>query len=473
MSDTHLVIEHGSPWATRVVTVCLGGLVALLLYRVLATGYYSLDGDRNTPRQTDYADIFPPSQHKTLSEVQPGRPRSQSRVKFITQSSLLPMTADYRSADENLLIFSGFKVGEVKSLGSFPDYATLSGVPLPSPITDFDIGTALPRPYRPFRWNYHQTMGYFKMDADYWIELENTYRDRIHERQRLWAQNGEKVLQALPGSELACKELLEMVIQFLCARYPKAFSLKGNALHNHILNTTADLDTEEPLHVLMNHVPEDFALILRDESTGRYIFRAGIICSALGWTLGTKIGQDMSAIHSPVPHFKDKLEFSLDRFFTKMKAPNPIQRGSWGLEAGQPLYLPADDPAFSHREVQDPTLKVRDIHLRVDWQTLRRLPLSGAIIFNYKALFTPITEFRDEPYIPSLVLKILDRGDEEIMKYKGTWHVEHVAKEALEEYERWQIDQGLIERDWEHRTLDEAPFFPGWEEKWKAQTSHR
>jgi hypothetical protein len=106
------------------------------------------------------------------------------------------------------------------------------------------------------------------------------------------------------------------------------------------------------------------------------------------------------------------------------------------------------------------------LNLRVDWQTLRRLPLSGAVVFNFKALFTPITEFRNEPYIPSLILKILTEGKENIMKYKGTWHVEHVVKPTLEEYERFQIESELIEKDWQPETLPEAPFFRGWEQKW-------
>jgi len=47
---------------------------------------------------------------------------------------------------------------EIAAYGDFPDYASLSGVPLPSEYKGFDITKALPRPYRPFRWVYHQTM---------------------------------------------------------------------------------------------------------------------------------------------------------------------------------------------------------------------------------------------------------------------------------------------------------------------------
>ena len=106
---------------------------------------------------------------------------------------------------------------------------------------------------------------------------------------------------------------MEMAIQFLCARYPHHFQCDGKTLVNRILDTTHDLATTDPLQVLLHNVPEDFALVLRDETTGRYVFRSGVICSSVGWNLADKIGRDMSAIHAPVPDYEEKLAFSLDR----------------------------------------------------------------------------------------------------------------------------------------------------------------
>jgi len=45
-----------------------------------------------------------------------------------------------------------------EELFEMDDYFKLTGVPSPKPLLDFDVGEALPRPYRPFRWQYHQTM---------------------------------------------------------------------------------------------------------------------------------------------------------------------------------------------------------------------------------------------------------------------------------------------------------------------------
>jgi hypothetical protein len=59
---------------------------------------------------------------------------------------------------------TGFSTTEIQAMGDFPAYDILSGVPLPEPYENFDPAKALPRPYRPFRWAYHQTMCKFIKD---------------------------------------------------------------------------------------------------------------------------------------------------------------------------------------------------------------------------------------------------------------------------------------------------------------------
>ncbi|KAF7196362.1 hypothetical protein HII31_02429 [Pseudocercospora fuligena] len=431
----------------------------------------------NTSSPT-YEDAFPPCRRHALAELKgdalkgPGRSAKELAEQPADYSKLTPDKTTSTTDDfSNHVTATGFTGDEIRRLGDFPDYATLSGVPLPEPWKEFQIETALPRPYRPFRWAYHQTMSLTKMESDWWLELDRNYKETIRLREELFEKHGPAVIQTLPGSEIAAKELMEMCLQFLCARYPHYFTLNTSTLlfHNHILKTQTNLKTTPPMQVLLHNIPEDFALMLRDPETGIYSFRGGIIMSSLGWSLGSKIGLKLHEIHAPIPDYKEKMQFSMDRYFSKKPTDKPIQRGSWGLEIDRPLFMPPGDPHELYRESQSPEHGIDRMHLRVDWQTLRRLPLSGAVVFNFKGLFTPVTEFRDEPYIPSLVLKVLREGKKNIMEYKGTWHTEHVVIPYLEMCEREQMEKGLIEEGWEHRTLDEAPFYPGWEETWHRQ----
>jgi len=318
------------------------------------------------------------------------------------------------------------------------------------------------------------------MEPDWWLEIDKNYRATIEQRRGLYKQYGKKLLDYLPGSELACKELMEMCLQFYCARWPKYFSLSKDKriFHNGLLNEDTDIKSMHPLNVLMNNVPEDFAVVLRDHEDGQYYFRAGVVCSSLGWNVGTKIGMNLDDIHIPIPVYKERMSFSMNRHFSKMLTESPIQRGSWGLEIGTPLYMPQGDPHEEFRKIQKPDLTIEECNLRVDWQTLRRLPLSAGVVFNFTALFTPVQEFRDEPYIPALVMKIMKEGDKRLMDYKNTWHVEHVVLPELEKYANEQLENGVVKPDsadgkeWQVSTLEEDPYFPGWEQKWHRQQGY-
>jgi hypothetical protein len=152
------------------------------------------------------------------------------------------------------------------------------------------------------------------------------------------------------------------------------------------------------------------------------------------------------------------------RFFAKLPTDKPIQRGSWGICTDEPLFT-TSPPSTT----QDPSLTLSQTNLRVDWQTLRRLPLSGAVVFNFKCLFTPVSSLSDEAYIPGLVARILKEGKRELMEYKGTRGVEHVVVTALEGMEALQKERGVVEEGWEVKTLEDYPWFPGWEGTWRGE----
>jgi hypothetical protein len=125
----------------------------------------SLSPGKKTVSSTEpnYADTFPPSRRFILAEIDiASKPSVEGEepeeLDGAWRAHLVPMNLSYMDADESCYLPCGFSVKEIKALGDFPDYATLSGVPLPNPYLEFDIKKALPRPYRPFRWAYHQTM---------------------------------------------------------------------------------------------------------------------------------------------------------------------------------------------------------------------------------------------------------------------------------------------------------------------------
>jgi hypothetical protein len=111
----------------------------------------------------NYVDTLPPSRRSTLADMHMPPMSIDTSEKLPAtlpdlSGSMVPMKTSYLDAHDSMYLPCGFSIKEIKALGDFPDYSTLSGVPLPNPYPNFDINKALPRPYRPFRWAYHQTM---------------------------------------------------------------------------------------------------------------------------------------------------------------------------------------------------------------------------------------------------------------------------------------------------------------------------
>lgn len=133
----------------------------------------------------DFSTAFPPSRREALADLPSDALEGPGR----TAKELSQMPPDYRNclpsedswdldkfADHATA--TGFTLEEIKRLGDFPDYAALSGIPLPQEYEGFDISTAKARPFRPLRWAYHQTMCRLRLHLCVWLPYMLTSSQR-------------------------------------------------------------------------------------------------------------------------------------------------------------------------------------------------------------------------------------------------------------------------------------------------------
>ncbi len=322
------------------------------------------------------------------------------------------------------------------------------------------------------------------------MELEQNYVESMAERQALLERHGDRIFFCEPGAEPACRELMEMVVQFLCTRYPRYFSLECQegdehvVLVNRLLGTRTDVSptsSTNPLSAVFANVPEDYALMVRNEADGKYYLRAAAVCSSVGWDVAAHRAEPLGLVHAAVPRYHS-FALSMDRFFARLPTDAPIQRCSWSIEDWAPLFssphVHAASPSAPSWQrsafAQDPAaVTLADLHLRCDWQTLRRLPLTGAVAFNFKPVLTPLVDLRREPFVPALLRTVLAEGDADLMSYKCLDHTKKAALAALDTWADEQVKDGIVPPNWDARTLDESPFFPGWEAMWRARQKQK
>ena len=111
-----------------------------------------------------------------------------------------------------------------------------------TPLLNFDIHTTEPRPYRPWSsGKFAMTMGIRKLPEDDLFLLDKEYVEQQKFRRYLLKEKREGVMQCLPGSEDACAETLDYVVNFLTKKYPRLFvpvPEKPGYLHNCITDLT-------------------------------------------------------------------------------------------------------------------------------------------------------------------------------------------------------------------------------------------
>ncbi len=227
--------------------------------------------------------------------------------------------------------------------------------------------------------------------VDALVEIDERYPAEMAERQGLLsAQHGE-VFAAEPGSEAARAEVLAVLTGLLPRVYPDWFVREGVMLHNRLTGEAWDLDHQvhDPLELAGGLVQEDLCLI--DPSGPQPVLSAAILCAPSRWRLGEKIGRLLAAVHGPVPLYADRLSGAVDRFMRALRPGKLAERVNWSVVDDDALFQVAD----KHRTTRDPSITPETaasrLFLRVERQTLMRLPASGAVLFAIHVHSYPLT----------------------------------------------------------------------------------
>ena len=101
----------------------------------------------------------------------------------------------------------------------------------------------------------------------------------------------------------------------------------------------------------------------------------------------------MAAVHEHVAYYDEHLSRPVDSFFERLTVDRPVWRLNWNLMDDPTLFQPVAGPAASVApdEVGD------RIWLRIERQTLRRLPETGAIVFGIRIHQRPLSALVARP----------------------------------------------------------------------------
>lgn len=265
----------------------------------------------------------------------------------------------------------------------------------------------------PFR----MAMGLRTVPETAWFEIDHHYQDEIAERRRLLTRRRDEVFGETSGSEAARAETLSMMIEHLTRVHPHWFVSTRNSIHTRLTGAQYDIAAYDPLELAGYLVQEDLCLIEASPDGPR--LTAAVLCFPSRWRLGDKLGHPLAAVHGPVPLYADLLAQPVDRFMANLRPGHIVMRLNWSVLDDPALF----QPAGKWREAVNGAITKENagetLFLRVERQSLRRLPESGAILFGIRVHVYPLHTAVPDQSTAARLAEAVSALPEETAHYKS------------------------------------------------------
>ena len=248
---------------------------------------------------------------------------------------------------------------------------------------------------------------------------DSTRADQLAQKAELFDTRRDEVF-ACDGTGLAaCTEVRDLVAAHLHDHHPA-------------MATPAFPPDMHPLEQAARSLPEDLLILApRERGPDAQLLDWVLVAAALAfpahWVLAEKMGRPLAGIHEPVPHYGQRLERPMDRFFTAMTVGPISHRWNWSVVTTDKLFTP-------HRMRRAPLPEhagLDEIFLRMESQTLRKLPVSGNILFTIRTYVLPLSRWAGQDGAIESLVEMLAGMTPQMRAYKGVEMYEDALRATI------------------------------------------
>jgi hypothetical protein len=283
--------------------------------------------------------------------------------------------------------------------------------------------------------NYTFGLGLVPMRDETWLDIDEHYVAEMSEKARRLRDEFDAVFCTLPGSEPGQTETLNLLLHHLSTHYPNFFCLSGRGAETFNWDSCFHPDVsvenllngevwpaaefaQAPLGLAARLIQEDLC-VMSPDGKGSYILTAGSVRFPLRWELRDKMGQPMAEIHHPVPDYDEKLAAPADRYMVGLKASKPSWRCNWTIVDNPNLYLRQQRHELDKDSEISPANAGARLWIRSERQTLRRLPISGDVLFTIRTYIRPLSVLESLPSVARGLADALEKLPPQMRSYKN------------------------------------------------------
>ena len=232
------------------------------------------------------------------------------------------------------------------------------------------------------------------LEIEQWVsEHDADWEPTIEMKQALIQERPDEVVAMLLGAEAACEEVARGVMSSIGVAPTDARGI-------------------DALVEAAMCVADDLCVLIPDaEGMPRLV--AAVLCSPNRWRLAEKLGGTMASIHVPVARYDIDLDSPVNAVLKRLNVEKPMWRTNWGISNHPSLFQP-DVPPIT------PEIDIADMWFRTEWQTLRRLPDTGAILFTIRTYVEKLSDFVSRDYaVVHDIGDIVNKVREDVAQYKS------------------------------------------------------
>ena len=156
----------------------------------------------------------------------------------------------------------------------------------------------------------------------------------------------------------------------------------------------ADRPDLPPLYAASRLVADDLVLMQKSDA---WRVAALSLSAPTFFSAEQVIGHSLAELHGPVPTFAERFGKRVERIFDGLRPGLVLQRRNWTLVNTGELFTPRSAPIRARIGEIAPTEAGEALFLRVERQTLRRLPQTGAVVFTIRVWRDPLASLAGDP----------------------------------------------------------------------------
>jgi hypothetical protein len=278
------------------------------------------------------------------------------------------------------------------------------------------------------------------------IDIDEHYIAELADRRLVLDQDPDRCI-ALPHMIDAQWDMVELVMVSLSEDYPGQFQLTKSGHNWHWINKPLGIETSfvfgdattlpmAPFEYVMRQVQGDW--IVMDQRDHDLFADLGIVTTQADWSLAFDAGMSFKEWHAPVPQAHEMRIFERAlKYLLNLQYGSPVRRLNWTMTVNPRLdTAPETYPEWGPDNLSVTGDNVLEkVHLRVELQTLFRLPRSHAIAFGIRCYLMSLHELMTYPRWTKRLHRVMKNLHPELSEYKGLDNYRQIVINKLAPYD--------------------------------------